>query len=48
LEFKEAILDLYDTLAENSPEDTTKVGVTFRYQELPDVDIKLTFEEVVV
>jgi len=48
MEFKEAILSLYSTLSENSPEDTAKAGVIFKYDELPDVKIKLTFEEAEV
>jgi len=46
MEFKEAILDLYNTLSNDATENTQKFGVHFKYEELPDVDIKLTFEDL--
>ena len=46
MEFKEAILDLYNTLAGTVTVDTEKFGVNFKYEELPDVNIKLTFEDM--
>jgi|694.fasta_scaffold13863_5 hypothetical protein len=45
MEFKEAIIDLYNTLSETVTVDTEKFGVNFKYDELPDVNIKLTFED---
>lgn len=45
MEFKEAILDLYNTLSETVTHDTQKFGVSFKYEELPDVIIKLSFED---
>lgn len=46
MEFKEAILDLYNTLSDTVTVDTQKFGVNFKYEELPDVNIKLTFEDM--
>jgi len=46
MEFKEAILDLYNTLSDTVTVDTEKFGVNFKYEELPDVNIKLTFEDM--
>ena len=45
MEFKEALLELYTTLSDQVPTDTEKVGVTFRYQELPKVAITVSFKE---
>lgn len=45
MEFKEAVLDLYNTMSEIYTENTEKFGVSFKYEELPDVIIKLSFED---
>ena len=45
MEFKEAILELYTTLTDSAATDTEKIGVVFRYPELPKVAITVSFKQ---
>lgn len=44
MEFKEAITELYTTLVdETTTEHTDKVGISFRYQELPGILVTINY-----